>query len=112
MRPLDWDTVAASVRKTGRLLALDSGLPICSVASEIVAFTSEHHFAALKAAPRRLTMPDHPEPTSFALTRNLHPSAEAIANVICETLALPHRFSADPNTGPHDVPGPWFKGPF
>lgn len=112
IRPLDWETVSAGIIKTGRLLALDSGLPICSVASEIVAFAGERHFGSLRCAPRRLTMPDHPEPTSFALTRDLHPSAESIANAVCEMLDLPHRFAPDPKAGPHDVPGPWFKGPF
>ncbi len=112
IRPLDWDTVSASVTKTGRVLALDSGLPVCSIASEIVAFASERHFSSLRAAPRRLTMPDHPEPTSFGLTRDLHPSAEGIANTVCEMLGLNHRFAPDPKAGPHDVPGAWFKGPF
>lgn len=111
IRPLDWATVAASVRKTGRLLALDSGGMICSVASEIVAFASEHHFSALRSAPRRLAMPDHPEPTSFALTKGLHPTAETIANTVAELLELPARFTAD-STLPHDVPGAWFRGPF
>jgi pyruvate dehydrogenase E1 component beta subunit len=112
IRPLDWDRIGASVRKTGRLLALDSGLPVCSVASEIVAFASERHFQALRTAPRRLAMPDHPEPTSFALTRGMHPSAEVIATSACEMLGQSHRFAPDPTMGPHDVPGPWFKGPF
>jgi pyruvate/2-oxoglutarate/acetoin dehydrogenase E1 component len=112
IRPLDWDTLSAGILRTGRLLALDSGLPICSVASEVVAFASERHFQSLKCAPRRLTMPDHPEPTSFALTRDLHPSAESIANTVSEMLGLPHRFAPEGKAGPHDVPGPWFKGPF
>ena len=112
IRPLDLPAVSASVQKTGRLLALDSGLPICSVASEIVAFASERHFQSLRTAPRRLTMPDHPEATSFALTRDLHPSGESIASTVSDMLALPHRFARDPKAGPHDVPGAWFKGPF
>ena len=112
VRPIDFDTVARSVKKTGRLLALDSGLPICSVASEIVAFASEQHFQSLRTAPCRLTMPDHPEPTSFALTRDMHPSGESIATTVCKMLDLPHRFARDANAGPHDVPGAWFKGPF
>jgi pyruvate dehydrogenase E1 component beta subunit len=111
LRPLDWDTVAASVKKTGRILALDSGWLTCSVASEIVAFACERHFSSLRCAPRRAGLPDHPEPTSFGLTKGLHLSAESIANDVCGMLGLPHRFEADA-AGPHDVPGAWFKGPF
>ena len=111
LRPIDWPTVAASIKKTGRLLALDSGWMTCSVASEIVAFACEHHFSALRAAPRRMAMPDQPEPTSFALTKDLHPSAESIANTVADMVALPQRFTVE-STQPHDVPGAWFRGPF
>lgn len=112
LRPLDYATVAKSIQKTGRLLALDSGWLTCSVASEIVAFASEYHFQSLRCAPRRAGMPDQPEPTSFGLTRDLHPSAESIANDVCEMLGIEQRFSIDSAAGPHDVPGAWFKGPF
>jgi hypothetical protein len=72
-------------------------------------FGSKRRLSSLKCAPRCLTMPDHPEPTSFALTRDLHPSAETIAITVCDMLGLPHRFVPDPGAGPHDVPGAWFK---
>ena len=111
VRPLDWDTIAASVRKTGRLLAVDTGGMTCSVASEIVAFVSENHFRSLRDAPRRLAMPDHPEPTSFALTKGLHPTAESIGNSVADLVGLSTRFSSE-SAQPHDVPGPWFRGPF
>ena len=111
LRPMDWGAIAASIRKTGRLLALDSGLLTCSVASEIVAFASEHHFQSLRSAPRRIGMPDQPEPTSFALTQGLHPTGESIADAVSELLELPHRFALE-SSQPHDVPGPWFRGPF
>jgi pyruvate dehydrogenase E1 component beta subunit len=112
LRPLDYATVAASIKKTGRILALDSGWLTCSVASEIVAFACERHFGDLRCAPRRAGMPDQPEPTSFALTRGLHPSAESIANDVCEMLTLSQRFPVATAAEPHDVPGAWFKGPF
>ncbi len=112
VRPLDWETVSKSILKTGRLLALDSGWLTCSVASEIVALACERHFRSLRCAPRRAGMPDHPEPTSFELTKGLHPSAESIANDVCDMLELPQRFEIAAGSGPHDVPGAWFKGPF
>ena len=37
LRPLDMETVLASVRKTNRLVAVEEGWPVCSVASEICA---------------------------------------------------------------------------
>ena len=114
IRPLDWDTVLRSVRKTGRLLAVDTSHTMCSVASEIVATAAEECFTELKVAPRRLTVPDHPAPTSPALTERFYPRAEDIVAAVADMVGK--RIDASPlaaaRTSPHDVPGDWFKGPF
>ena len=59
-------------------------------------------------------MPDIPEPTSFALTKNFYITAADIAKKILEILKIdgikPH--CEIPQQDPHDVPGEWFKGPF
>jgi pyruvate/2-oxoglutarate/acetoin dehydrogenase E1 component len=114
IRPLDWDTVLSSVRKTGRLVAVDTSHEMCSVASEIVATAATECFAHLKAAPRRLTLPDHPSPTSPALAERFYPRAEDIVATVGELVG--RRFDVGPlvaaRAAPHDVPGDWFKGPF
>lgn len=112
--PLDWDTVFNSVKKTGRLLALDTGSATGSVAGEIVARVSMDLWSSLKQAPRRLAMPDFPEPTSPALTQGFHVRAEHIAREVADMLgkAIDHGQIAAQRKHPHDVPGNWFNGPF
>ena len=112
IRPLDFKTIFNSVRKTRRILALDTSQPMCSVASEIVSRVSTHLFSELKSAPQLLANPDNPEPTSFGLTKHYHPTAadivERVAMMLC--VKIPE-FTAH-SAFPHDVPGDWFKGPF
>jgi acetoin:2,6-dichlorophenolindophenol oxidoreductase subunit beta len=112
--PLDWEAVFASVRRTGRLLVLDTAAETGSIAGEIVARAAIECWDALKSAPQRITMPDIPEPTSFGLTRGLHPRAEQIVAAVAGLVGKPVAVDAliARRTVPHDVPGDWFKGPF
>lgn len=114
LKPLDWPAVFASVRKTGRLLALDIGHPLCSVASEIVAQAARHCFSSLRQAPRQLTAPDVPTPTSPALTKSYYPGTREIVLEVLDMLGrpLPASLPEAERKGPHDVPGDWFRGPF
>jgi pyruvate dehydrogenase E1 component beta subunit len=114
IRPLDWDTVLESVRRTGRVLALDTSHATCSVASEIVATCACECWDHLKCPPRRITLPDHPCPTSPALTEHFYPRAAEIASAVAEMLGRPVDVAPlrSGRVTPHDVPGDWFKGPF
>ena len=114
IKPLDWECVFNSVVKTGRLLAVDSGFTTGSVAGEIVARVSMEKFEALRCAPARLAMPDVPEPTGFALTKDFYLRASDIAIKVLQMMSkdssqVQHDL---PEPTPHDVPGEWFKGPF
>jgi len=112
--PLDWDAVHSSVKKTRRLIVLDSGAQTGSVAGEIIARVAIKQHHVLAAAPMRLAMPDVPEPTSFGLTKgffvrgiNIYQSAMAMFGKL-ETV----KADVLDEPSPHDVPGEWFKGPF
>lgn len=114
VRPIDWDAIYTSVEKTGRLLVLDIGNEFGSIASDIIARVVTERPNLLKAAPQRITMPDHAVPTSFALTKDFYPDATNIVRSIGKILdqefeweSLANRFE-----WPHDVPGNWFSGPF
>lgn len=114
VRPIDWQTIYNSVEKTGKLIALDTSMPTCSVASEIIARTTTERFNALTTAPVRICNPDNPEPTSFGLTKHFHPGAETIVENVARMLNKKidiSKLEAE-RTCPHDVPGDWFKGPF
>jgi pyruvate dehydrogenase E1 component beta subunit len=106
--------IEASVRRTGRLLALDSGHETGGVAGEIVAHVATKCWGYLRSAPRRLAMPDVPEATSPALTKDYHVRAEHVADAIAALVGREAEFAslADARKHPHDVPGDWFKGPF
>ncbi|HRH81888.1 MAG TPA: transketolase C-terminal domain-containing protein [Thiobacillaceae bacterium] len=70
INPLRAEPIIASVRKTGRLLAVDGGWRTCGLAGEVIARVAEAvHPAELRALPRRLTLPDAPAPTSKPLER-------------------------------------------
>ena len=54
--PFDWDGLAASLDKTGRLVVIDDSNRSCGMAGEIVATAAEE--MRLVAPPRRITRPD------------------------------------------------------
>lgn len=115
IRPIDWPTILQSVEKTGRILALDSGALTGSVSSEVVAKVSETCFSSLKSAPARMGLPDHPEPTSYGLTKDFYYGADKIAIKAHEMVlgeCEAERYAGLAGTGHHDVPGDYFKGPF
>jgi pyruvate dehydrogenase E1 component beta subunit len=114
IRPLDWEAVFASVKKTGKILVLDTGFTTGSVAGEIVARVAMDCFGDLKVKPARLAMPDIPEPTSPALTKGFYIRAADIVKQVLTMLDKDiSKLDQDlPEPFPHDVPGDWFKGPF
>lgn len=115
VQPIDWSTIFESVRKTGRLLALDTAQETLSVASEIIAKVSQELFHFLKAPPMRMGQPDFPSPASFGLTKEYYKRSEDIAKTIYKVIKN-RELNIDNFIGQrkvqHDVPGEWFKGPF
>jgi len=114
IKPLDWSTVFASVSKTGRLVVVDTGFTTGSVAAEVIARVAMEKFRELRAAPVRLAMPDVPEPTSPALTKDFHVNSTTIINEVLRMVGCVIDIKRYPlrDQGAHDVPGDWFKGPF
>jgi len=114
IKPIDWPLIFDSVRKTGRLLALDTGWETGSVAGEIVARVAMTCFDSLKQAPRRLALPDYPTPTSPSLTKPFYKRAEDIVNTVGDMVGKDLKdvdLSLQRDCA-YDVPGDWFKGPF
>jgi pyruvate dehydrogenase E1 component beta subunit len=56
--PIDYPTIYASVRKTGRLIVVQEAIKTLGVASEIITRVTENCFLSLEAAPARVTSPD------------------------------------------------------
>lgn len=111
--PIDYETIYKSIKKTGRVLVLDTANSNGSVAGEIIARISINAFRYLKNAPQRIALPDVPTPTSFNLTKNFYPGSKEIADTVLKILNIKINTSKlSEKSKYHDVPGSWFKGPF
>jgi 2-oxoisovalerate dehydrogenase E1 component beta subunit len=64
LSPVDWETVAASVRRTGRLVVVHEAARHAGFGAEIAATLTERCFAFLEAAPVRVTGHDIPYPVA------------------------------------------------
>ena len=88
LRPLDLTAILASVRKTGRLITVDTGWRIGGLGAELVAEITERAFADLKQAPRRIGLPDHPTPSSQPLAAAYYPGSVDLVDAVEAMLAL------------------------
>ncbi|WP_353113468.1 alpha-ketoacid dehydrogenase subunit beta [Microbacterium sp.] len=62
LSPIDYDTVDAAVRRTGRVVVAHEASREAGVAAEVIASSTEHCFEYLEAAPLRVTGHDIPYP--------------------------------------------------
>jgi pyruvate dehydrogenase E1 component beta subunit len=69
LRPLDKQTVLASLKKTNRLVVVEEGWPTCSISSEIIAICMEEGFDDLDAPVLRVTNEDVPLPYAANLEK-------------------------------------------
>ncbi len=67
VKPVDIETVASSVEKTGRAIVVSEGYKTCGVAAEVMALIVENCFDSLDAPPARITGKDVPIPMSPVL---------------------------------------------
>jgi pyruvate dehydrogenase E1 component beta subunit len=86
LRPLDTDTIIASVKKTGRAVAVEEGWQQSGVGAEIAARIMEHAFDYLDAPVARVSGKDVPLPYAANLEKLALPSAAdvvAAAKAVC-----------------------------
>jgi pyruvate dehydrogenase E1 component beta subunit/2-oxoisovalerate dehydrogenase E1 component beta subunit len=81
VKPLDLDTILASVARTGRLLCVSEEWPWGGVAAEVIARVTSEGFGLLDVAPQRLNAKDTPVPYHPDLWSVHRPTASAIAEV-------------------------------
>jgi pyruvate dehydrogenase E1 component beta subunit len=87
IKPLDVGLIRESVRKTGRLVVADPGWRTCGLSAEIIAGLAESNFGDLKAAPRRVTLPDVPAPASRTLEEAYYPRSREICAAVRAVIA-------------------------
>src|SRR6266581_1911320 len=88
IKPLDTDTVLASVARTGRLLAVGEAWPWGGVTAEVVARVATEGFGLLDAPPQRLNAKDTPVPYHPSLWAAHRPTARSIAAAARNLLRL------------------------
>jgi pyruvate dehydrogenase E1 component beta subunit len=69
LRPLDKATVLESLKKTNRMVVVEEGWPVCSIASEIISIVMEEGFDDLDAPVLRVTNEDVPLPYAANLEK-------------------------------------------
>jgi pyruvate dehydrogenase E1 component beta subunit len=86
LRPMDTDTIVASVKKTGRAVTVEEGWQQNGIGAEIAARIMEHAFDYLDAPVRRVSGKDVPMPYAANLEKLALPSvAEVVeaAKAVC-----------------------------
>jgi 2-oxoisovalerate dehydrogenase E1 component beta subunit len=81
--PLDLETIATSVKKTGRVIVVHEAPKTCGFGAELIALVNEHCFVNLEAPPVRVTGFDTPFP--YTLEMDYLPLAHRILPAIIET---------------------------
>jgi pyruvate dehydrogenase E1 component subunit beta len=88
LRPMDTDTIIASVKKTGRAVAVEEGWQQNGVGAEIAARIMEHAFDYLDAPVARVSGKDVPMPYAANLEKLALPS---VAEVVAAAKAVCYR---------------------
>src|SRR5450631_3876135 len=79
VKPLDTDTVIASVARTGKLLCVGEAWPWGGVTAEVIARVASEGYGLLDAPPQRLNAKDTPVPYHPNLWTAHRPTVRAVA---------------------------------
>jgi pyruvate dehydrogenase E1 component beta subunit len=88
LRPMDTDTIVASVKKTGRAVTVEEGWQQSGVGAEIAARIMEHAFDYLDAPVARVSGKDVPMPYAANLEKLALPN---VAEVVAAAKAVSYR---------------------
>ena len=85
LRPLDLDTILASVRKTNRCVIVEEGWPHGGVGANLAALVQEQAFDWLDAPVARVTGADLPMPYSKPLEQIAFPHEREVMDAVLAT---------------------------
>lgn len=88
VRPLDFDTVLESVRKTNRLVVLEEAWPLGSISSEIAFKVQKDAFDSLDAPVKRVTSLDTPMAYAPTLVEAYLPNKDKVIKAVKEVLYI------------------------
>ncbi|MBP6774252.1 MAG: pyruvate dehydrogenase complex E1 component subunit beta [Gemmatimonadaceae bacterium] len=73
IRPMDVETITASVRKTNRCVVVEEGWEVCGVGAQVVDYVQRHCFDDLDAPVLRVHQADAPMPYTKSLEKAAKP---------------------------------------
>ena len=82
VRPIDYDTVINSVKKTNRLVILEEAWPLASISSELGYMVQRRAFDYLDAPVQRVTSQDVPLPYAATLVEAYLPSVASTVQAV------------------------------
>ncbi len=87
LRPIDWETILNSVRKTSRIVTVEEAWPVCSIGSEICAQVAIQAFDYLDAPPAKVSGADVPMPYAANLEKLALPNADQVVAAVKSVMA-------------------------
>ncbi|MCF8318846.1 MAG: pyruvate dehydrogenase complex E1 component subunit beta [Sphingobacteriaceae bacterium] len=88
VRPIDYATVIASVKKTNRMVFVEEAWPLASISTEVSFKVQREAFDYLDAPIIRITSADVPLPYASTLIQEALPNAERVIKAVKEVLYL------------------------
>jgi pyruvate dehydrogenase E1 component beta subunit len=86
IRPLDEETILASVRKTNRVLLVEENKPFCGVGAQLAYLIQEKAFDELDAPIKRVSAIDAPAIYSPPLEKEQLPHPQRIMKAVLDML--------------------------
>ncbi len=86
VRPMDFEAIFTSVKKTNRLVILEEAWPFASISSEITFQVQENVFDHLDAPIKRITTADTPAPYSIVLLEEWLPNYNDVVKAVKDVL--------------------------
>ena len=105
LRPLDLDTILASVRKTNRCVIVEEGWPHGGVGANLAALITEQAFDDLDAPIERVTGADVPMPYSKPLEQIAFPHEPQIIDAVLHTSGSAERRGRHRHAAPVGLDG-------
>jgi len=86
VKPMDYDAILTSVKKTNRLVVLEEAWPFGNVATEITYHIQSHAFDYLDAPIEKINTADTPAPYSPVLLEEWLPNSQDVIKAVKKTL--------------------------
>jgi len=82
VRPIDYDSIVTSVKKTNRLVILEEAWPLASISSEVAYHIQKHAFDYLDAPVQRVTNQDVPLSYAPTLIEAVLPNVKGVIDAV------------------------------